>query len=214
MRVTTAFNRMLDLPGASVRSVTFDPDGIVIEVRRRARRHRCPCGFTTRTRYDTSRRRWRHLDAAACKLWIEAEVARVECRDCGRVRTEELPWARPGARHSRDFENVVAWLCQRTDKTTVSTLLRCAWKTVDSIVQRVVDEHLDDSRLDDLFNLGVDEISYKRGHRYLSIIADHDTGDVVWVAEGRNQQALAGFFEALGPERCQQVQAISMDMAT
>ena len=214
MRVTTAFNRMLAIPGASVRSVEFGPDGIVIGVRRRARRHRCPCGFSTRARYDYSIRRWRHLDAASCKLWLEAEVSRVDCSDCGRVRTEEVPWARPGARHSRDFENVVAWLCQRTDKTTVSTLLRCAWKTVDSIVMRVVDDHLDDTRLDDLFNLGVDEISYKRGHQYLSIIADHDTGDVVWVAEGRNQQALTDFFEALGPERCEQVQAISMDMAT
>lgn len=214
MRVTTAFNRMLDLPGAWVRSVTFAPEGIVVGVSRRGRLHRCPCGFTTRARYDTSTRRWRHLDAAACKLWLEADLARVECADCGRVRTEEVPWARPGARHTRDFENVVAWLCQRSDKTTVSTLLRCAWKTVDAIVVRVVDEHLDDSRLDDLFNLGVDEISYKRGHQYLSIIADHDTGNVVWVAEGRNQQALTGFFEALGPQRCQQVQAISMDMAT
>jgi transposase len=59
----------------------------------------------------------------------------------------------------------------------------------------------------------VDEISYKRGHQYLTVVADHDTGRVVWVAKGRNRAALSGFFEALGPDRCAQVEAISMDMA-
>ena len=77
----------------------------------------------------------------------------------------------------------------------------------------MVDEHLDDTRLDGVFNLGVDEISYKRGHQYLTVVADHDSGRVLYVAKGRNQAALQAFFDQLGPERCAQVQAISMDMA-
>ena len=96
-------------------------------------------------------------------------MRRVDCPECGRVRTEEVPWARPGARHSRDFEDVVAWMAQRTDKTSVSKLLRCSWKAVHHIVGRVVGEHLDDTRLEGLFHLGVDEISYKRGHHYLTV---------------------------------------------
>src|SRR5262245_8345671 len=203
---------MLQLPGATVETVAFEPGGVVVGVRRRARRHRCPCGARA-PGYDRSRRRWRHLDLAACQLWLEADIWRVDCPACGRVRTEEVPWARPGARLTRDLEDVIAWLCQRTDKTSVCRLLRVAWETVQAVVMRVVAEHLDDSRLDNLFNLGVDEISYKRGHQYLTVVADHDTGRVVWVAKGRNRAALSSFFEALGPERCAQVEAISMDMA-
>ena len=211
MRVTTAFNRVLSLPGTSVSSVSFTESGLVLGVRRRARRHRCPCGWSTGSRYDVSRRRWRHLDFGATGVWLEAEIARLDCGRCGRVRTEEVPWARPGARATRDFEDVIAWLAQRMDKTSVARLLRCAWETVDRAVKRVVADHLDDTRLDALARIGVDEISHRRGHRYLTVVADHDTGRVVWVARNRDKEAFDGFFDALGQQRSQALAAITGD---
>jgi transposase len=144
---------------------------------------------------------------------LEAEIRRVDCPHCG-VRTEEVPWARPGARHSRDFQDVVAWLCQRMDKTSVCRLMHCSWEAVDRIVAEVVDDYLDESRLDDLYRIGVDEIAYRRGHRYLTIVADHDSGRVVWVAKDRSKQALTSFYDALGDERRGQLEAVSMDMSS
>jgi transposase len=211
VRVSTAFNKMLAIPGAWVASVTFTPTGIVVGLRRRTRRLRCPCGFQSRSRYDASVRRWRHLDLGACRLFLEAEVRRIDCPHCG-VRTEDVAWARPRARHTRDFEDVCTWLAQRTDKTTVATLLRCSWEAVDAMVTRVVDDHLDDQRLNDLYRIGVDEISYRRGHLYMTVVADHDSGDVVWAAEGRTTETLQAFFDQLGPERRAQLEAVSMDM--
>ena len=211
MRLTTAFNRILQLPGASVHTAAFTDQGLVIGLRRRRRRLRCPCGATTRARYDSSRRRWRHLNFGACQVWLEADIHRVDCRKCGRVRTEQVPWARPNARHSSDFENVVAWLAQRMDKTSISRLLRCSWEAVDAIVARVVVDHIDDSRLDHLYRIGVDEISYRRGHRFLTIVADHDTGNVVWVGKQRSKAAFEEFFTALGPQRAAAIEAISLD---
>jgi transposase len=117
----------------------------------------------------------------------EAEIRRLCCRRCKRVRTEQVPWARPGARHSRDLEDVVAFLAQRVDKTTVARLLRVSWEAVANIVTRVVTEAIDDARLDELYRIGVDEISYRKGHRYLTVVADHDRqGAVVWAAEGHD----------------------------
>lgn len=211
MRVSTAFNKILALPGATVTDVDFAEEGIVVSVRLRRRRLRCPCGFTTRSRYDTKCRRWRHIDAATSKIWIEADIRRLDCPSCG-VRTEEVPFARPGARHTRDFEDVVAWLAQRTDKTTTATLMRCSWRAVDNIISRFVAEVIDDSRLDNLYRIGVDEIAYRSGHRYLTVVADHDSGKVVWVAKGKRAEALGSFFAALGPERCAQIEAVSMDL--
>lgn len=202
---------MLAIPGAWVDSVSFGPKQIVVGVRRRRRKLRCPCGFETGARYDTSVRRWRHLDLGACKLFLEAEVRRVDCPRCG-VRTEDVPWARPKARHTRDFEDVVTWLAQRSDKTTVSRFLRCSWEAVDAMVSRVVADHLDERRLDELYRIGVDEISYKRGHEYLTVVADHDTGKVVWAAEGRTSEVLQGFFDEIGHEGRRLLQAISMDL--
>jgi transposase len=211
VRLTTAFNRILQLPGVSVHTVAFTDQGLVIGLRRRWRRLRCPCGTTTTARYDASRRRWRHLDFGACQVWLEADIHRIDCYTCRRVRTEQVPWARPKARHTSDFENVVAWLAQRMDKTSISRLLRCSWEAVDAIIVRVVVDHIDDSRLDQLYRIGVDEISYKRGQKYLTIVADHDTGNVVWVGKERSKAAFEEFFTALGPQRAAAIEAISLD---
>jgi transposase len=133
VRVTTAFNKMLGIVGASVASVAFTPEGVVVGLRRRKRRKLvCPCGWKTWAAYDRSVRRWRHLDLGAVRLFLEAEIRRLDCRRCGRVRTEAVPWARPGARHTRDLQDVVAWLAQRTDKTTITKLLRVSWEAAGS----------------------------------------------------------------------------------
>ncbi len=211
MRVTTAFNTMLAVPGATVAGVTFTSEGVVVRLRRRRKKLRCPCGYETRASYDASIRRWRHLDLGACRLLLEAEIRRLHCRRCGRVRTEQVPWARPGARHTRDFEDVVAFLAQRVDKTTITRLLRCSWEAVARIVSRVVADHIDDSRLEGLYRIGVDEIFYRKPHRFLTVVADHDReGAVVWAAEGRS--ALGAFYDELGAERAQRLQAVSLDL--
>lgn len=213
MRVTTAFNKLLALDGASVTGVSFTPDGVVVEIQARCRRPVCPCGWRGRAIYDRSRRRWRHLDLGASKLFIEAEIRRLDCSVCGRVRTEDVPWARPAARHTRDFEDVVAWLVQRCDKTSVAALMRTSWATVARIVARVVVDHLDHSRLEGLRRIGVDEVSWRKGHRYLTVVADHDrAGAVVWAGEGHDHSVLEQFYDELGAEGCAQLEAVSLDM--
>jgi transposase len=109
---------------------------------------------------------------------------------------------------------MVAWLVQRADKTTTARLMRCSWEGVDAIVRRVVATYIDGRRLEGLYRVGVDEISYRRGHQYLTIVADHGSGRVVWVAKGKRGKALEEFFEALGEQGRAQVEAVSMDLGT
>jgi transposase len=213
VRATTAFNKMLAIPGANVTGVLFTPEGIVVDIARRARRLRCPCGWFTRAVYDRSRRCWRGLDLGATRVFLRAEIRRLDCRACDRVRTESVPWARPAARFTRDFEDVVAWLAQRMDKTAITRLLRCSWEAVAGVVTRVVADHVDDARLDDVYRIGVDEVSYRKGHRYLTVVADHDRdGAVIWAGEGKSGATLEQFFDELGPERSKQIQAASADL--
>ena len=155
MRVGTAFNRMLRLPGASVNDVSFGAEGVIVRVRLRRRRRVCSaCGQVGRLEvHDRRVKRWRHLDLGASRCVIECELRRLRCPDCG-VRLEAVPWARPGAAHTRDFEDVVAWLAQQMAKTPIAGLLRIGWNTVGAIVERVVAERLDESRLDGLLALG------------------------------------------------------------
>jgi transposase len=131
--------------------------------------------------------------------------------DCG-ARFEAVPWARAGSRYTRDFEDVVAWLAQQMAKAPIAGLLRIAWDTVGRIVERVVAERLDERRLDGLVAIGVDEISYRRHHRYLTSVVDHRSGAIVWCSPGRNSATLARFFELLG-ERKGSIHAVSIDMS-
>jgi transposase len=213
VRATTAFNKLLAIPGANVAEVTFTPSGIVVGLRRRGRRLHCPCGWSTRAVDDRSIRRWRHLDLGAARLCLQAEIRRLACRACGRVRTETVAWARPAARFTRDYEDVVAHLAQRTDKTTITRLLRCSWEAVAAMVVRVVAGHLDQARLDGLYQIGMDEVSYRKGHRYLTVVADHDRdGAVVWAGEGKSGATLERFFDTVGAERTARLVAASMDL--
>ena len=213
MRVTTALNRLLRLPGASVTDVSFSGEGVIVTVRLRRCRRVCGCcGQTGRFHvHDRRIKRWRHLDLGASRCVIEAELRRLRCPDCG-VHLEAVPWARHRAHHTRDFEDTVAWLAQQMAKTPIAGLLRIGWDTVGRIVERVVAEHLDERRLDGLVQIGCDEISYRRGQRYLTSVADHATGAIVWCAPGRNAATLQQFFELLG-DRKDSIRAVSIDMS-
>jgi transposase len=212
VRATTAFNRLLALTGARVIDVRFGAAGIIVGVALARRRLVCSrCGQIYRATYDGSRRRWRHLDVAGRRCFLEYELRRVDCRDCG-VRVEAVPWARPDARHTRDFEDLVAFCAQQMAKSQVQALLRIAWDTVGGIVERVVADHLDERRLIGLVSIGCDELSYRRGQRYLTNVADHRTGRIVWSSPGRNAQTLQQFFDELG-ERKRSIRAVSIDMS-
>jgi transposase len=160
--------------------------------------------------HDRQLRRWRHLDFAGHRCFLEYELRRVDCRDCG-VRVEAVPWARRGARHTRDFEDLVAFCAQRMAKSQVQTLLRVGWDTVGRIIGRVVADHLDDRRLDGLVQIGVDEIAYRRGLRFLTNVADHGSGGIVWSAPGRTGATVREFFELLGDGR-DSIRTVSIDM--
>lgn len=212
MRVSTAFNRLLQIPRASVTDVVIGEHDVEVTLRPRARRLRCPCGWRSRAGYDSRRRRWRHLDLGRHRLWLVYEIRRLNCATCG-VITEEVPWARPGARHTRDFEDMVLWLAQRTDRTSVATLMRCGWETVTSIIKRGVAELLKTRRLEALYRIGVDEICYRHPHKYLTIVGNHDTGTVVDIQPGRSDASLSNFYQSQTDSALAQIEAVSMDVA-
>jgi transposase len=203
-----------------IESVDFDPEAeeIVATVRqRRNTRRRCGVCGRHSAGYDRGRstgpRRWRSLDMGTVQVFIEAEASRVRCRTHG-VVASEVPWARHGSRFTRGFEDTIGWLATATSKTAVTELMRIGWRTVGGIVERIqveIDGQVD--RLAGLKRIGIDEISYKRGHKYLTIVVDHDSGRLLWAAVGRDEATVTRFFELLGEERCAEITHVSADSA-
>ena len=116
--------------------------------------------------------------------------------------------------HTRDFDAMAAWLTVRTSKSATCQLLGVAGRTIGSIITRVNDDvEARVDRLEGLRRIGIDEISYNRGHRYLIVVVDHDTGRLVWAGPGRSEAALNVFFDELGDERSALITHVSADMA-
>ena len=219
MQNATLWRGLLGLENAVVEGVEFDEDGgvLVASVRpSKGKRNRCGQCPRRCPSYDagSGRRRWRALDLGSVQVFVEADAPRVTCRDHG-VVVASVPWARHDAGHTRAFDEQVAWLATKTSKTAVTELMRVAWRTVGSIIERVWDdtEGLFD-RFADLTRIGIDEISYKRGHKYLTVVVDHGSGRLVWAAPGRDTATLTVFFDALGEDRCALITHVSADGAS
>ena len=199
--------------------VDFDAAaGTVVVAVKPYRSERSRCGLCRRRsgRYDSGEgiRRWRALDLGSVRAYLEAQAPRVRCRDHG-VVVAAVPWARHNAGHTRDFDDAVAWLATACSKSAVTELMRIAWRTVGAIIARVctdIDARVD--RLAGLRRVGIDEISYRKGQKFLTIVVDHDTGRLVWARPGRDAATLAVFFDELGPQRSGLLTHVSADTAS
>jgi len=209
---------LLGVERSTVERVEFDvEEGVLVAHVRPARGERGRCGVCRRRcpGYDRGqgRRWWRALDLGTVRAVLEADAPRVRCPEHGPT-VAAVPWARHGAGHTYRFDDTVAWLAVQCSKTAVCELLRIAWRTVGAIVARVwADTERRHDRFDGLRRIGIDEISYKRGHRYLTVVVDHDSGRLVWAAPGRDKATLRRFFDALGEGRSAQISQVSADAA-
>jgi len=218
VRDVSLWRALLGVEKTVIERVEFDEDAelLVAHVRPTARaRSRCGVCGRRRPGYDPGegRRRWRSMDLGTMRAVLEADAPRVRCPQHG-VVVASVPWARHDAGHTYAFDETVAWLTTQSSKSTVTELMRIAWRTVGSIITRVwddVDAHCD--RLAGLRRIGIDEISYKKGHKYLMVVVDHDTRALVWAAPGRSGATVREFFDLLGPERCAQITHVSADGA-
>jgi transposase len=193
---------------------------VVVSVRARVGEHdRCPRCRVRCAVYDAGRvRRWRALDWGRQRVFVEARPPRVRCAEHG-VVTAAVPWARHRSRHTYGFERVAAWSATQMSATAATVLLRCSWRTIGTMVARVAADlraesaAAGDDGLSGLRRIGIDEVSYRRGHTYLTVVVDHDSRRLVWAAPGRDRATVDSFFAALGSARCGQLTHITSDSA-
>lgn len=214
VRITKFARVLIGIASLFVTGVYLEEVCVVLSVKPSWRRPRCSgCGKIC-PGYDHSRNpvRWVHLGIGAIRLILEYAPRRVECPTCG-VRVELVPWARADSRFTRPFEEMTAYLAQITNKTEVARMMGISWRTVGNIVERVVADRLDPERLDGLRRIGVDEISFRKRHRYITTVVDHDRKRIVWAAEGKSSETLDAFFDEIGEERTKMIEIVTIDMS-
>ena len=207
---------LLGIERAVVEDVRVELETVVVSVRPGSReKHRCGvCGRRCpREDCGEGRRRWRALDLGTTFAYLEADAPRVYCKH-HRVVVAAVSWARHDSRFTVAFEEQCCWLAVNTSKKAVAELMRVTWRTVGSICERVAAEQVAQrDLLAGLKRVGIDDFSHRTGHRYLTVLVDHDTGRLVWAAPGRDRKTVEKFLDLLGAKRCEQIELVSCDMA-
>lgn len=158
-------------------------------------------------------RRWRHLDSCQFQTILEAAVPVVECSEHG-SQTVQVPWAEGSSRFTMFFERFAVQVLEACSAARAAELLAISWDEADGIKQRAVRRGLARRQLVGLEYVCVDEKAVGRGHDYVTIVTGVIGGkpQVLYVGDGRDEAALNGFWEWLGPDACAQIKAVSMDM--
>lgn len=177
---------------------------------------RCPhCGKIC-PGYDTSStlKRIRSLDFGTVMVFIEYPSERVQCPEHG-VVTAQVPFARHKARHTRDFEDMVAAKSKESSFSAVAREMGISWHSVETIVGNVAKDVLpaENVRFNNLKSIGIDETSYKKGHKYITVVVDHATSEVIYAADKHGTEVLEAFFEKLTPAQRASIETVTGDGA-
>lgn len=161
---------------------------------------------------DSKTRLWRHLDTMQFKTFLRCDVPRVDCPEHG-VLQMFLPWSDPRSRFTAMFEKMAAEiLISCKNQTQAAGLLRISWKQVHLIQWRAVEKALALRKQEPIQYLGIDEKSFLKGHRYVTVLIDLILKRVLDVSQGRDETATEKVLECLSTEQKLGVEAVAMDM--
>lgn len=219
----TLCKKLLNVKSAVVEGCDFFSDqGDVNHIRIHARPNRwheddCPFCHKRCSRYDKKNpqpRTWRALDWGGTLVEVSYDTHRVNCPQHG-VVVADVPWAYPNSGFTKDFDLTVGWLVVYLPRSVVSEYMRIDWETVGRCVHRTLNviEPERSKRLNNLVNIGIDETSYKKGHKYITVIVNHDTNTVVWASKGHGKTVLESFYRQLSEEQRASIKVVTGDGA-
>lgn len=210
---TSVFYRALGIRGYEHQSIRQQDGGIVMRVRHDGSELTCPhCGGSNIIRRGTVPKRWSAVPIGRKPVTVFADVPRIECRECHTQPVLPVPFADPRRSYTRSFERLVLELRESMTLKAVARYLCVSDWLVKDIEKRWLGKHFAKPRLKDLRHIAIDEIATKKGHKYLTIVMDLESGAVVFVGDGKGADALTPFWRSLKASRAN-VEAVAIDMS-
>jgi transposase len=214
MPIKSLIRETISLQGFRIDSVDRFSFGIGIKIAPDYRFNpRCGrCGKPGRYRDSRNERQFKHVPIWGIPVMLSYSPRRVCCNHCKGIYVEAIPWSAGKRRLTNAFACYLATWARILPWLEVARLFQCAWGTVSSAVDFVVKYGLENRDLSGITHIGIDEISRKRGHQYLTNVYNLQTKKLIWSGEGRNSETLSQFFNFLGEERASQLQGICCDI--
>ena len=221
MRLKTIFNKCCKFKSFIVTSARFDDNEktIIIEIKRRGN-SKPKCGRCGRVApgYDSPEgiRQYEFIPFWGFKVQLEYKKCRVDCPTCG-IRVEKVPWADGNNHLTFQYRKYLADWAKLISWKGVAGRFRTSWETVRKSVESVVEYGLEHRLVNDVAAIGIDEVQYQKGHKYLTLVYQIDAGcrRLLWLGEKRTQKTLLRFFrefEKRDPGFAEGIKVVCSDM--
>ena len=212
--ILSDLSKTVNLSGFFVTGTALKNGDFQIYLERRMHVAKCSCcGRYCGTFYDSKLLSFRDLNWGSTRVFLRIRRVRVDCPICG-IKSEKFPFACFGSPMTKRFQTFLACMCRVMTRADVADLYQVSEDTITRYELAFHDErYQNDEDLDDLRLLRLDEIARRKGHNYLTVLVNAETGRVVEVVEGRKKDDLQPFFARLGDERASKIEAVSLDMS-
>jgi len=213
MRIASLIRLTLRLKGHRVEKVRLDNGEIVagLAAKKRSRPICSSCGKKI-PGYDTLKKRtWRHVPVWGIPVTLVYRPRRGKCSRCG-IRVEAMPWTNGKSPLTLPLIIVLSTYARMLAFEEVARLCGVHWNTVRAAVTNAVDYGLEHRNTTGVIAVGIDEISRRKGHKYMTMVYDLSRMRLLWCGEGRDKEALRSFFSEWGEERCEAIGAVCLDM--
>jgi len=206
------FQRLFNFKGFKLCGILSSKGTVEVSLQRTGITGNCPrCGRKRQKVIEEYFRTVRDLDLCDKKCSLRFVVYRIDC-SCGYFGIEHLDFIDKCSRYTNRFVEYTAVLCQKMSLSDVAKTMKINWKTAKHIDKCKLRELVVDIESCSPKILGIDEVAYKKGHKYLTVVRDAEEGRVIWVKEGRSKEVLDEFFKKLGIRKCLDIRKVIVDM--
>ena len=209
---TSFIYHALGLSGYEYVGQNFHAGCIIFHVRPTWRIVRCPvCKSRAVIRKGCCIRRLRTVPIGRKPIWLHIEIPRIFCSECNCVRQINIVIAQPRKSYTRSFARFVIALSRLMTLKDIATFLNVSWDLVKDIVKSRLARLFSNPSLRNTRYIAIDEISVRKGHKYITIVLDLEIGNVLFVGDGKGADALIPFWQRVRKNKCQII-AVSTDL--
>jgi transposase len=214
VQIERIVRRTLGIKDHVVKGVVWEEEGFVIELDWwKGRKLPCgTCGRRHRVRDRLKQREWKHVPLWGIPTKVRYRPARVRCERCAKIRVEEIPWAQGKCRLSRGLIGLVGTWTKLLAWEVVAKLVGVHWNTVAAAVRQSVAYGRKHQPFASVVYIGMDELSRRKGHVYVTNVYDLTERRLLWSGEGRSRETLKAFFAEHGQALRDQVRGVCCDM--
>jgi transposase len=210
---TSLLSHAFGIRGYQYTRTDYHDGQVIFTIEQEPQTCRCPaCGSREVKPRGHIERRFRTVPIGSKTTIVTLPIPRVECPACGIVRQVEVPFADPRRSYTKAFERYALELSRCMTILDVALHLGVGWDLIKDIQKRDLSRRFAKPKLKHLKRIAIDEIAVAKGHRYLSVVMDLESGAVVFVGDGKGADALKPFWKRLRPSRAK-IEAVAMDMS-